>query len=146
MGSVMKRKFTARPQTDQNIVDQVEELVAENPHSSTRRMSGSNKWSHTNVRRILSRRLHLHPNKVSVVQEILSKNPNSRMQYCNFFQQNLNNHDVLDLSFFTDESCFHLSGYVNKLNYRTWSVVNPCNLLRVPLHAVKIGIWLAAVA
>jgi hypothetical protein len=39
MGSVMKRKFTARQQTDQNIVDQVEELVAENPHSSTRRMS-----------------------------------------------------------------------------------------------------------
>jgi hypothetical protein len=64
------------------------------------------------------------------------------MQYCNFFQQNLNNDDVLDLSFFTDESWFNLSSYVNKQNYRPWSAVNPRNFLEVPLHPVKIGIWL----
>jgi hypothetical protein len=126
MGSVMKREFPSRPQTDQNVIDQVEELVAENPHSSTRR--------------ILSCRLRMHPNKVSVVQEILSRDHNSRMQYCRIFPQNLNNNDVLGLSFFTDESWFHLSGYVNKQNYRTWSVVNPRNLLEVSLHALKIGI------
>jgi hypothetical protein len=81
--------------------------------------------------------------KVSVVQEILPRDHNSRTQYCNFFQQNLNNDDVLDLSFFTYESWFHLRGYVNKQNYRIWYVVNHPNLLEVPLHPVKIGIWLA---
>jgi hypothetical protein len=78
------------------VVDQVEELIAENPHSSTRRMSAQTNVSHTNVRTILRRRLHMHPYKVSVVQEILPKDHNSRMQYCNFFQQNLNNDDVFD--------------------------------------------------
>jgi hypothetical protein len=125
------------------VVDQVEELIAENPHSSTRLMSAQTNVSHTNVRTILRRRLHMHPYKVSVVQEILPRDHNSRMQYCNFFQQNLNNDDVFDLSFFTDESWFHLSGYVNKQNYRTWSTVNPRNFLEVPLHPLKIGIWLA---
>jgi hypothetical protein len=75
----MKRKSTGRPQTDQNVVDQVEELVVENPHSSTRHMSVQTNVSHTNVRRILSRRLHMHPQKESVVQKILPSN---------FFQQN----------------------------------------------------------
>jgi hypothetical protein len=125
-----------------NVVDQVEEIVAENPHSSTR-MSDQTNVSHTNVRRILSRRLHMHPHKMFVVQEILPRDHNSRMQYCNFFQQKINNEDVLDLSFFTDKSWFHLSGYVNKQNYRTWSAVNLPNLLEFPLYPVKIGIRLA---
>jgi hypothetical protein len=58
---VMKRKFTGRPQTDQNVVDQVEELVVENPHSSTCRMSAQTNVS--NVRKSLTRRLHMHPLK-----------------------------------------------------------------------------------
>jgi hypothetical protein len=55
-GSVMKGKSTGTPQTDQN-VDQVEELVAENPHSATRRMSAQTNVSLANVKRILNRRL-----------------------------------------------------------------------------------------
>jgi hypothetical protein len=98
--------------------------------------------SYTNVR-IRNRHSHMQQYKVSVVQEILPRDHNSRMQYCNFFQQNLNNDDVFDLSFFTDESWFHLSGYVNKQNYRTWSAVNLPNLLEFPLYPVKIGIRLA---
>jgi hypothetical protein len=34
-GKCDEGKSTGRPQTDQNVVDKVEELVAENPHSST---------------------------------------------------------------------------------------------------------------
>jgi hypothetical protein len=41
------------------MVGQVEELITENPHSSTRRMSSQTNVFHTNVRRILSRRLHM---------------------------------------------------------------------------------------
>jgi hypothetical protein len=60
-GSVMKRKFIGRPQTDQNVVDQVEELVVENYHSLTYRMSAQTNVS--NVRKSLTRRLHMHPLK-----------------------------------------------------------------------------------
>jgi hypothetical protein len=79
-GSVMKGKSTGTPQTDQN-VDQVEELVAENHHSSTRRMSAQTNVSHTNERfkRIRSRCSHMHPYKVSVVQEILPRDHNNCM-------------------------------------------------------------------
>lgn len=142
-GSVLKGKSTGRLQTNQNVTEQVQALVEENPHSSLRRLSARTDVSYSTVRRILKKRLHMHPYKITLVQKILPRDHNSRMQYCNFFQENLNNDDVLDLSFFSDEAWFYLSGYVNKQNYRTWSVVNPHNIIEVPLHPVKVGIWLA---
>jgi hypothetical protein len=109
----MKRKSTGRPQTDQNVVDQVEELVVENPHSSTRHMSAQTNVSHTNVRRILSRRLHMHPERVCSPKNLAEQL---------FSKKLLNNDDVLDVCIFTDPSRFHLSGYVNKQKNRKWSV------------------------
>ena len=45
--------------------------------------------------------------------------------------------------FFTDESWFHLSGYVNRQNYRTWRTESPYNYTETPLHPQKIGVWCA---
>jgi hypothetical protein len=44
---------------------------------------------------------------------------------------------------FTDEAWFHLSGYVNSQNYRTWRAENPQNYTENPLHPQKIGVWYA---
>lgn len=142
-GSVLKGKSSGRPRTQQNIVENVENLVEENPQTSVRRLSAQTNVSSSTVHRILKRRLHMHAYKVSVVQQILPRDHVTRVNYCNFFQENLNNDEILDLSFFTDEAWFHLSGYVNKQNYRTWSVNNPNNRIEVPLHPVKVGVWLA---
>ncbi|RZB40071.1 hypothetical protein BDFB_009616, partial [Asbolus verrucosus] len=68
--------------------------------------------------RILKSRLHMIPYKVSMVQQLLRRDHNSRI-------------------FFTDEAWFRLSGYANKQNYRTWSVVNTHNSIEVSLHPVK---------
>ena len=40
--------------------------------------------------------------------------------------------DVLDVTFFTDEAWFHLSGYVNSQNSRLWSYDNPHSLHENP--------------
>jgi len=45
--------------------------------------------------------------------------------------------------FFTDEAWFHLSGYVNSQNYRTWRTENPHNYTESTLHPQKIGVWCA---
>ena len=44
---------------------------------------------------------------------------------------------------FTNEAWFHLNGYVNSQNYRTWRTVNPHNYTESPLHPQKIGVWCA---
>ena len=51
--------------------------------------------------------------------------------------------EILDLTFFSDESWIHLSGYVNSQNSRHWSTSNPHAYVESSLHPVKIGIWVA---
>jgi hypothetical protein len=50
---------------------------------------------------------------------------------------------ILEKTFFSDESWFHLSGYVNSQNMRMWSGENPHYYIEVPLHSQKIGVWAA---
>lgn len=77
------------------------------------------------------------------MQELLRPDYEKRVQYCNWFNQNLNNDEMLDSSFFSDEAWFHLTGYVNKQNYRMWSAEAPGEFLQTPLHPIKIGVWIA---
>lgn len=48
---------------------------------------------------------------------------------------------MLDKTFFTDEAWFHLSGYVNSQNYRTWGAENPHVFIETDLHPIKVGVW-----
>lgn len=95
--------------------------------------------AHKAVKKIL----HFHPYKVTVVQELLPPDYERRVQYCNWFNANLRNDDLLDLTFFSDESWFHLSGYINSQNYRVWSAENPHVFQETQLHPLKIGMWIA---
>jgi len=51
-----------------------------------------------------------------------------------------NDEGVLDVLIMLDEAHFHLSGYVNKQNFRYWSDNNPMQLHVKPLHIEKITI------
>ncbi|RZC41941.1 hypothetical protein BDFB_008768, partial [Asbolus verrucosus] len=51
-----------------------------------------------------------------------------KVNYCEWFLYNMND-DILDVKFFTDEAWFHLEGYVNSQNMRTWSTENPPSCL-----------------
>ncbi|GFT33806.1 uncharacterized protein TNCV_4383151 [Trichonephila clavipes] len=44
---------------------------------------------------------------------------------------------------FSDEAHFWLNGYVNKQNYRIWSVANPQVYVETPLHPEKLTVWCA---
>jgi hypothetical protein len=45
-----------------------------------------------------------------------------------------------NLTFFTDEAWFHLSGYINAQNNRYWSSINPRQTFEMPIHDQKIGV------
>jgi hypothetical protein len=91
----------------------------------------------------LKKDLDLRPYKIMAVQELLPRDFGIRVEYCQWFLNHLNNNNTLDLTFFTDETWFHLSGYINKQNMRIWSAENPHEFVETPLHPKKIGIWLA---
>jgi len=51
--------------------------------------------------------------------------------------------DIVNRLWMSDEAHFHLSGYVNKQNFRFWSDVNPRELHQQPLHSAKVTVWCA---
>ena len=99
--------------------------------------------SRASCAKALHTNLHMHPYRVLVVQQLYPRDYQQRILYCQWFNEHLNNNDLLDLTFFTDEAWFYLSGYVNSQNYRTWATENPYNFDEKDLHPLKIGIWIA---
>lgn len=64
-------------------------------------------------------------------------------EYCEWFNEVLNNENILDTSFFSDEAWFHRSGYVFLQNNTICSAENPHVIIKTSLHHQKIGVWLA---
>jgi hypothetical protein len=69
--------------------------------------------SYTTCQRILKQDLHLHPYRLQLVHELLSIDRPRRQQFCQWFMEN---GAILEKTFFSDESWFHLSGHVNSQN------------------------------
>lgn len=145
-GSVADAPRSGRPSvlSEDKVLD-ISDKMSMSPNKSIRKLAQETDVSvgtaHTAVRKILE----LFPYKVTVVQELKPADHGKRMQYCewfnNFIQQN--GIDVLNETFFTDEAWFHLSGYMNSQNSRLWSTANPLCIHEEPLHSVKIGVWIA---
>jgi hypothetical protein len=66
-----------------------------------------------------------------------------RVAYCKWFLDFLDweGEDILDVTFFTDEAYFHLSGYINSRNSHVWCAHNPHAFNKSLLHDEKIGVW-----
>jgi len=50
------------------------------------------------------------------------------------------NQELVNNLLISDEAHFHLSGFVNKQNFRYWSVTNPIELNERPLHSCKVTV------
>ena len=85
------------------------------------------------------------PYKISAVHELKPGDSVERVAYCKWFLDFLDREgeDILDVTFFTDEAYFHLSGYVNSQNSRVWCAHNPHACHESLLHDKNIGVWVA---
>lgn len=82
--------------------------------------------------------------KIQVVQALKPQHFNSQVL---FRQQMLNvigqDGELVHNFWISDEAIFHLSGYVNKQNFRYWSGNNPHTLHKNPLHSEQVTVWYA---
>lgn len=141
---ICKGKSTGRPTVlTQDVVADIQERMDQSPKKSVAQLSQQTGLSVGTCHKALRKNLNMYSYKVTVVQKLYPHDYQQRVRYCQWFNENLNNNDVLDLTFFTDEAWFHLSGYVNSQNYRTWSTENPHEFVETELHPLKVGIWIA---
>jgi hypothetical protein len=83
--------------------------------------------------------MHLRPYKFTLVQQLYPPDYLQRIQFCNWYKNNLLDNDQQDITFFSAEAWFHLSRFINSYNHRTWSAHNPHNVIQVPLHPFKVA-------
>jgi hypothetical protein len=73
-----------------------------------------------------------------VVEELRERDWLSRQASCEAILENVPAEaDVLS----SDEAHFHLSGCVNKQNFRYWAADNPRQLRERPLQSERVNVW-----
>ena len=146
--SVLKEKPRGRDRsvrTAEN-AERVRESVLRSPTRSARRQSTGLNISDRSYRRML-KELHFHPYKIQVVQALLPRDAGIRVDFCERFGRMIDEDpDILNRLMISDEAHFHLSGFVNKQNFRYWATENPQQLHEEPLHSQKVTVWCAVSA
>ncbi len=88
-------------------------------------------------------KLNLKPYKIRAVHKLKPTDPTLQVAFCSwllcFIDCGIN---PLDITFFSDNAYFWLTGYVNRQNNCYWAIENPHVEKEVPLHLAKIVVWL----
>ena len=143
----LKKKPTGLPRsarTPQNI-EAVRVSVLRSPRRSVRKVAAAVRLSRECVRQILHVDLKFHPCKLQIVQELKENDHQLRLEFCQQIMTNINEDtEFLDKLWMSDKAHFHLTGYMNKQNYRYWADSIPKEVHERPLHSSKVKVWGAA--
>jgi len=105
--------------------------IVKSARRSVRRHSAATGLSDRSVRRVLHKDLNFRPYKIAIVQELSDRDMANRGISSEQLLEMLNDDGVINTVLMTDEAHFHLSGYVNKQDYRYWAPENPQELISV---------------
>lgn len=144
-GSTSKiRGGSARTVRTPENIERVRQAIQKSPRRSALRHATRLAMSDRSVRRILHLDLHFHPYKIQMVQSLNPGDYQKRIRFCeNMLGRLEENDDQINNLWMSDEAHFHLSGFVNKQNFRYWSDENPRLLHETPLHSQKVTTWCA---
>jgi len=118
--SVLKRKPRGRipmVRTPEN-VDKVRMAIVTSARHSVRRNCAAIGLSDGSVRGILHKDLNFHPYKIAIVQELSDRDMANHRISSEQLLEMMNDDGVINTVLMIDEAHFHLSGCVNKQDYR----------------------------
>ena len=128
--------------TEKKVLD-ISNRMLQSPKKSNRKLSQQVGVSYGTAQTTLKKHLHLHPCKITTVHELKPGYSAKRVACCKWFLDFIDceGEDILDITFFTDESYFHLSECINNQNSCVWCAHNPHVFHESPLHDEKIDVW-----
>ena len=143
--SALKRKPRGRiptVRTPENL-DKVRMAKVKRVRRSVRRQCDATGLSDRSARRILQNDLNFHPYKIAIVQELSDCDMANRRISSEQLREMLNDDGVINTVLMIEKAHLHLSGYVNKQNYRYWAPENPQELHQRPPLQRKIDclVW-----
>jgi hypothetical protein len=144
-GSTLKKKIgSVKSVRMPENVARVEGALQRSPTRSARRHAVPLGISdHSIRRRILHKDLHYHLYKIQT-HALKDVDQANRLALCQHLLNMINeNPDLVNKLLMSDAAQFHLSGFVNKQNFRYSSSENPQRFHEKPLHRVKVTVWCA---
>lgn len=142
-GSVFNRPKPGRPRsaTDEGNEIMVIASVYQKNQQSLKEVADETGNSVTSVWRIL-RRHRFHPYGVKLTQELNEADYGKRLDFCELMERRVRDPNFLRTVCFSDESTFHLTGYVNRHNCRYWAQENPNEHLEAHTQRpLKRNVW-----
>jgi len=135
--SALQRKPRSRIRTVRTAenVDKLRMVTVKSPRRSVRRHFAAIGLSDRSVRRILHKDLNFHSYRIAIVQELNDRDVANRWISSEQLLEMPNDDGVISTLLMTDETHFHLPGYVNKQNYRYCAPEKPHELHQRPLHS-----------
>ena len=147
-GAVCDLPRSGRPRTARNDEnrEELERSLEENPPVSTRRRSQQMGISRSSLQRMLHE-MDMFPYKIQLVQQLQPQDYEQRLEYAMRLQDLVNGDPgFLQTLIMSDETHFHLNGFVNKQNCRIWGTENPQVIQQHQLHPVKCTVWCGVTA
>jgi hypothetical protein len=85
----------------------------------------------------------VHRYKITSVHELEEGDHINRAECCRWFEHVITatGEDLLDVTFLTDETWFHLSDYVNRQNSGICSWTTLYEIKDTPIYDGKVGMW-----
>lgn len=125
-GSVFNRPKSGRKRSATNEANEIMVLgsVMMKTQQSLKEIANETGNSVTSVWRILHR-YKFHPYGVKLTQELSEADYGKRLDFCDVMERKMRDPNFLKKVCFSDESTFHLTGYVNRHNCRYWCQENP---------------------
>ena len=91
--------------------------------------------------------MNMFPYKIQLVQQLLPQDYEKRLEYAMRFQDLVNGDPgSLQKLIMSEETHFHLNGFVSKQNCRIWGTENPQVIQQHQLHPVKCTVWCGVTA
>ena len=116
--------------------------VADNPHTSVRKLASDVGTSKSTVHRILKEN-NYHPFKLQKVQDLKPEDPSRRLAFCEWLlQKHEINNNFSGLILACDEKGFSRGGTFNANNNHHWSVDNPhATFIRGYQDKFSVNVW-----
>ncbi len=123
------------------LAEEVRERLSTTPTISLCQLTQCIGVSHSSTYRMI--KSIAYPYKFSICHELKPGDGARCVEFCHWILDFASNENVFNKCYFSDETRFYLSGYINAQNFRTWSATNLYQFTESPLHPQKISVFCA---
>ncbi|PSN44734.1 hypothetical protein C0J52_20352 [Blattella germanica] len=105
--------------------------MTDQSRTSLRQLSRETQLSVGACHEAVRKHVKLYPYKITRVNKLQNPDFPARVRFCNFFLENFEADEELDMLFMSDECWFELNGHVNTQNCRIWGQSHPMSFYKL---------------